>query len=137
MKKLIFNQQPLWKDAISLLRIWTGVIFFRYGLSLLHQNSMIDFTDTLKTVDLPLPVLSAYLCKITEFFGGICLFIGFLKKPFCLLLIIDMLVATFVFHKGLVLQNGMTTFLLLICCITLFLSANDKLSIDWYISNKW
>jgi uncharacterized membrane protein YphA (DoxX/SURF4 family) len=56
-----------------------------------------------------------------------------MKRLFCFFLIIDMSVATFIFHKGLLLQNGMTTFLLLICCLTLFLSATDKVSIDGLI----
>ncbi len=133
MKRLIFNQQAIWNNAIFLLRCWVGVIYIYYGLSLWHQSNMEDFADTLKTINIPSPILSGYLCKSTEFFGGVFLVIGFLKRVTCVFLIIDMTVATFVFHKGLVLQNGMTTFLLLICCLTILLSALDKLSIDWLI----
>jgi putative oxidoreductase len=136
MKKLIFSHQSLWANAIFLLRVWIGVIFIRYGLSVLNYRSMTDFADTVKNINIPFPILSAYLCKSTEFFGGICLILGFLKRPFCLLLIIDMIVATFIFHKGLLLQNGMTTFLLLICCLTILLSPTDTLSIDWHIGKK-
>jgi putative oxidoreductase len=96
---------------------------------------MLDFADTLKTANIPFPDLNAYLCKTTEFFGGLFLIFGLLKRIACFFLIIDMAVATFVFHKGLLLQNGMTTFLLLICCFTLLLSATDKLSIDWLVIN--
>jgi putative oxidoreductase len=134
MNKLLFEQQAIWNNAIFLLRVWVGVIFIRYGLSIWHQSNMQDFADTLKTVNIPIPILSAYLCKSTEFFGGVFLVIGFLKRPACIFLIIDMTVATFVFHKGLLLQNGMTTFLLLICCLTILLSPSGKLSIDWLIS---
>jgi putative oxidoreductase len=134
MKRLIFNQQAIWNNAIFLLRVWIGVIFIRYGLSIWHQSNMLDFADALQTVNIPFPLLSAWLCKSTEFFGGIFLVLGFVKRPACVFLIIDMSVATFVFHKGLLLQNGMTTFLLLICCLTILLSPSDKLSIDWLIS---
>ena len=134
MKRLIFNQQAIWNNAIFLLRVWIGVIFIRYGLSIGHQSNMLDFANTLQTINIPFPLLSAWLCKSTEFFGGIFLVLGFLKRPACVFLIIDMSVATFVFHKGLLLQNGMTTFLLLICCLTILLSPSDKLSIDWLIS---
>ena len=134
MKRLIFNQQAIWNNAIFLLRVWIGVIFIRYGLSIWHQSNMLDFANTLQTINIPFPLLSAWLCKSTEFFGGIFLVLGFLKRPACVFLIIDMSVATFVFHKGLLLQNGMTTFLLLICCLTILLSPSDKLSIDWLIS---
>jgi len=133
MYKLLFGQQALWTSATLFLRVWVGVIFVRYGLSLFHDSNMLDFADTLKTVNIPLPNLSAYLCKTTEFFGGLFLILGFLKRISCSFLIIDMFVATFIFHKGLLLQNGMTTFLLLICCLTILLSATDKLSIDWLL----
>jgi len=130
MIKLLFGQHALWTNVTFLLRVWVGVIFVRYGLSLFHPDKMLDFADTLKTVNIPLPNLSAYLCKSTEFFGGLFLIIGFLKRISCFFLAIDMFVATFIFHKGLLLQNGMTTFLLLICCLTILLSASDKLSLD-------
>ena len=133
MNKLLFDQQAIWNNAVFLLRVWVGAIFIRYGLSIWHQSNIYDFADTLKTVNIPFPILSAYLCKSTEFLGGIFLVIGFLKRPACIFLIIDMTVATFIFHKGLLLQNGMTTFLLLICCLTILLSPSDKLSIDWLI----
>jgi len=94
---------------------------------------MLAFANTLKTVNIPFSNISAYLCKATEFVGGLFLILGFLKRISCLLLIVDMFVATFIFHKGLLLQNGMTTFLLLICCLTIFLSPTGKLSIDWLI----
>jgi len=131
--KLFFGQQTLWAGAIFFLRVWVGVIFVRYGLSLFQDSNMVDFADTLKTANIPIPFLSAYLCKTTEFFGGLFLILGFMKRISCLFLIFDMAVATFIFHKGLLLQNGMTTFLLLICCLTIFLSATDKLSTDWLL----
>ena len=131
--KLLFGQQILWTSSTFFLRVWVGTIFIRYGLSLFHNSNMLDFTDTLKTINIPLPILSAYLCKTTEFFGGLFLILGFMQRLACFFLIIDMSVATFIFHKGLLLQNGMTTFLLLICCLTLLLSNTDKLSVDWLI----
>lgn len=136
MFKRLFDQQALWANATLLLRVWVGVIFIRYGLSLFHSDNMMDFANDLREINIPFADLSAYLCKTTEFFGGLFLILGFLKRISCIFLIFDMSVATFVFHRGLLLQNGMTTFLLLICCLTILLAATDKLSIDWVISNK-
>ncbi len=136
MKSLFFYHSPIWSNSICLLRIWCGIIFIRYGLSVLHIASIKDFANTLQTVNIPFPLLSAWLCKSTEFFGGILLVIGFLKKPACIFLIIDMSVATFVFHHGHVLNNGLTTFLLLLCLLTIFFSGTDNLSIDYFIQNK-
>jgi putative oxidoreductase len=80
--------------------------------------------------------VAAYLCKTTEFVGGILLVIGFLRRPAALLTAIDMTVATFVFHKGALLRNGMTTFTLLLCCLTIFLLAPDRLSLDAVVAKR-
>lgn len=97
---------------------------------------MSDFANTLQSLHLPFPSVGAYLCKTTEFIGGILLVIGFLRRPAALLIAIDMTVATFVFHKGLLLRNGMRTFTLLLCCLTVFLLAPDKLSLDRAVANR-
>jgi putative oxidoreductase len=136
MNKLFFGQKAIWGNAILLLRVWIGVIFIYHGLSIWHQSNMQDFADYLRTLNIPLPILNAWLCKTSEFFGGIFLVIGFLKRPACIFLIIDMAVATFVAGKGELLQEGRTPFILLICCLTILLSTPDKLSVDWLIFKK-
>jgi putative oxidoreductase len=136
MKSLIFNGSAISRNIICLLRVWCGIVFIKYGLSILHISSVEDFANTLQTANIPFPLLSAWLCKSTEFLGGILLVIGFLKIPACIFLIVDMTVATFVFHHGKVVDNGLTTFLLLLCLLTIFFSETDYLSIDYFIKNK-
>jgi len=119
MNKFLFGQGTVWTDSIALLRIWCGVIFIRYGLTLLHPAALSDFASTLQPTQIPFPYLAAFLCKATEFIGGILLVIGFLRRPAALLIAFDMTVTTFVFHRGLILRNGMTTFILLLCCLTI------------------
>jgi len=136
VNKLLFGQAVLWADSIAFLRIWCGVIFIRYGLTLLSPASMSDFASTLQPTHIPFPYIASYLCKTTEFIGGMLLVIGFLRRPAALLIAIDMTVATFVFHKGLLLRNGMTTFILLLCCLTIALLGPDKLSLDRVVANR-
>jgi len=133
MKKLLFGQEPIWSNAILLLRVWVGVIFIYHGISILHTSNVQNFADFLKTEKIPFPLLSAWLCKTTEFFGGLFLVLGFLKRPACIFLIIDMAVATFVVGKGHLFQDGRTPFILLICCLTILLTSPDKLSVDWLL----
>jgi hypothetical protein len=59
-----------------------------------------------------------------------------MKRPACLFLIIDMAIATFVAGNGELLQNGRTPFIFLICCLIIFSSSSDKLSIDWLLFRK-
>jgi|GEM_PF-6644204 len=94
---------------------------------------MRGFTNYLITLDVPFPLLNAYLCKSTEFIGGIFLVFGFMKRTACIFLIADMIVATFVAGQGALLQEGRTPFIMLICCLTFLLSPTEKLSIDWLI----
>ena len=136
MKNFLFSQSALWTNSICLLRIWCGVIFIKYGSSLLHSNSMYDFANTLKTADIAFPELSSYLCKGSEFFGGILLIIGFLVRPACIFLMIDMTVATFNFHHADILNNGFTTFVLLLCIVNIFLHKADAFTIDYFIIHK-
>lgn len=136
MNKLLFGPAALWADSIAFLRIWCGVIFIRYGLTLLNPASMSDFATTFQPAHIPFPYVAAYLCKTTEFIGGILLVLGFLRRPAALLIAIDMTVATFVFHKGLLLRNGMTTFILLLCCLTIALLGPDRLSLDRVVANR-
>lgn len=136
MSRLVFGQRALWTDSIALLRIWCGVIFIRYGLTVLNPAAMSDFTSTLQRAQIPFPYLAAYLCKTTEFIGGILLVVGFLRRPAALLIAFDMMVATFLFHKGLLLRNGMTTFTLLLCCLTIVLLGTDKLSLDHVVVKR-
>ena len=136
MRKLLFWPGVYWNDSIVLLRVWIGIIFISHGLSLLSVESMRSFTNYLITLNVPFPLLNAYLCKSTELIGGVCLVLGFLKRTACIFLIIDMIVATFVAGHGELLQEGRTPFILLICCFTFLLSPTEKLSIDSMIFNK-
>lgn len=113
-----------------LLRLWCGVIFIRYGITFLHPASMHDFAETLQGAHIPLPFAGAWLCKTTEFIGGVFLVTGFLVRPACLFLIIDMSVATFIFHHGQVLGNGLTTFLLIVCLLAVIWNDAGSFSID-------
>lgn len=136
MKAFLFSPSALWKNSICLLRIWCGIIFIRYGSSILHENAIADFADSLKNVNIPVPLVSSYLCKSSEFFGGILLVPGLLIRPVCIFLIIDMIVATFIFHHAHVLNNGLTTFLLLLCLVNIFSHKADAYTVDYFIGRK-
>ena len=45
MKKLLLGQDPIWSNAILLLRVWVGVIFIYHGISILHTSNMHNFAD--------------------------------------------------------------------------------------------
>jgi putative oxidoreductase len=134
MPKLLFKREPLWSEAIFPLRVWTGVTFAYHGIICFDAEGMAGFAMSLEQVGIPFQLVSAYLCKTTEFFGGICLVLGFARPLAAGFMMINMLVATFIYNRGRLFDNGHTTFILLVCSLTIFFSAPDKLSVDWYIS---
>lgn len=130
MHKVLFGTEAIWSNAIFLLRVWVGVIFVYHGLSIFYEKNMQGFETFLRGENIPFPAISAWLCKTSEFFGGIFLIAGFAKRLACIFIIMDMLVATFVAGNGQLLQDARTPFILLICCFVILLSKSDQLSLD-------
>lgn len=126
----LFSNKPIWKNAIVLLRIWSGIVFIYYGKSFIHIEKVQSFSDWLKEMNIPLPLLLAYISKGTEFIGGFFLIVGFLTRPVCLLLTVNMTLATFVANKGDLLENAQGSFLLLLIVLTIFLLGQGTLSVD-------
>ena len=132
----LLNDKPIWKNAIVLLRIWCGILFIYYGKSFLYPDKVQSFAEWLKDMSIPFPLISAYLAKGVEFIGGCFLIIGFLIRPVCLLLAINMTVATFVANKGDLLENAQGSFLLLLIMLTLLLSEQSTLSVDNFLRTR-
>ena len=132
----LLNDKPIWKNAIVLLRIWCGILFIYYGKSFLYPDKVQSFAEWLKDMSIPFPLISAYLAKGVEYIGGCFLIIGFLIRPVCLLLAINMTVATFVANKGDLLENAQGSFLLLLIMLTLLLSEQSTLSVDNFLRTR-
>jgi putative oxidoreductase len=126
----LFSNKPICKNSLVLLRIWCGIIFIYFGKSFIHPDKLHSFADWLKEMSIPFSLFLAYISKGTEFIGGFFLVIGFLTRPVCLLLAINMTVATFVANKGDLLENAQGSFLLLLIVLTIFLSGQGTLSVD-------
>ena len=134
----LFSNKPIWKNAIVLLRIWSGIVFIYYGKSFIHTEKVQSFSDWLKEMNIPFSLLLAYISKGIEFIGGFFLIVGFLTRPVCVLLAINMTVATFVANKGDLLENAQGSFLLLLIVLTIFLLGQSTLSVDNLIlKRKW
>jgi putative oxidoreductase len=132
----LFTDKPIWKNSIILLRIWCGILFIFYGKSFIYPDKVQSFADWLKEMDIPLPLLFAYISKGTELIGGFFLIVGFLTRPICFLLSINMTIATFVANKGDLLENAQGSFLLLLIMLTILLSEQSTLSVDNLLRNR-
>lgn len=128
--KSLLKSGPLWTNTICILRIWTGIIFIWYGHNFYNASKINNFANFLNGYHIPFPLFSAYLSKTVEFFGGLCLIIGLCTRISCLLMIINMAVATFVTQRSDLLGDAIHTFLLLLICTVIFFSSLDKFTLD-------
>lgn len=88
--------------GLLIIRVGLGLMFIYHGFPKLAggEKSWAMFGESTKYVGITFwPVVWGFLCAVVETFGGFMLIIGLAFRPVCLLLIIDLLVATF-YHLG-------------------------------------
>ncbi len=77
--------------AVLVLRLVLGVVFIAHGYPKLFKapgpKGVAGFLQSLKV---PAPLLMAYVVGVVEFFGGICVLVGFLTRAAALLIAINM-----------------------------------------------
>lgn len=88
--------------GVFILRLVLGFSFFMHGSQKLFGffggggiNSVIGF---LTQLDMPAPILFAYLLACGEFFGGVCLFLGLFTRFFAFVVGFIMAVAIWKVH---------------------------------------
>jgi len=85
--------QPL---ALLALRLILGVVMIGHGYGKVFHGGLAQHVH--RVAGLGLPGWWAYLSAFAEFFGGICVIVGFLTRFFSLAILIDMLVAIWKIH---------------------------------------
>ena len=89
--------------SLTLLRVVLGIIFAYHGyLKLIVPGGFTGTVAFFTAIKIPLPLYSALVVSVVEFFGGLFLILGLLTKLSSILLIIEMLVAFFKVHS----KNG-------------------------------
>jgi len=94
-----------WHPNIALLlgRVAIGVCFVIHGLGklgLVGTGNMKGFVEFLESVGVPMAPVQARMAMMSEIAGGSALALGLLTRPACLLLIVTMIIAARVGHKG-------------------------------------
>jgi len=101
---LLHGTNPLFVDLALLIgRVAVGICFVIHALGKLGvvgSGSLDGFASWLGDLGVPMPALQARLAMAGELVGGICLAIGFATRPACVVLIVTMLVAGIVGHRG-------------------------------------
>ena len=92
--KSILKADAIWTNAISILRISVGIIFIWYRLNFYDITKMNAFATFLQVYHISFPLISAYILKTVEFFGGLFLMAKLFTRIARLFMIINMTVNT-------------------------------------------
>jgi len=92
-----------WNIAIFLGRVAIGLCFVTHGLGklgLAGTGNMQGFVEFLDSVGVPMAPVQARMAMMSEIGGGSLLALGLLTRPACLLLMVTMIIAARIGHKG-------------------------------------
>ena len=101
---LLVGSTPILTDVALLLgRGFIGLCFVVHALGklgLVGSGNMRGFVEWLRELGVPYPAIQARLAMLAELTGGTLLAVGLLTRPACLLLVITMVQAGRLGHRG-------------------------------------
>jgi putative oxidoreductase len=101
---LLNGSNPVLVDlAIFAVRVAIGVCFVVHGmgkLGLVGSGNMQGFVEWLESLGVPYAPIQARIAMLSEITGGSLLALGLFTRPACALLIVTMVVAGRVGHRG-------------------------------------
>ncbi len=119
--------------GMTLIRIFTGYLIYRYGRELFNIEGLLDF---LKKENIPFPVFTGYAAKIIELVGGIFLILGLFTRIVCILLMIVMYGVIYTTANGNFLE-GEFPFLFLLLFGVFLINGAGKWSLDHVIAKRF
>lgn len=104
MASLLHGTNPLLVDLALLIgRVAIGICFMIHAfgkLGLVGGGSLDGFASWLADLGVPMPALQARMAMLSELVGGVLLVVGLATRPAAVVLIVTMLVAGIVGHRG-------------------------------------
>ncbi len=127
------TQQAYVQDPWTILRIWLGIAFIMHGLpGVFDGDYMAGHTGMLEMYGIPLPEIMAYLSKGGELLSGLLLCFGLFTRLGALIVIVNMIVATFFAMQGDIFGDYQAeiSFTYLLIAVCLFLNRPTEYSLD-------
>ncbi len=135
--KRLFSTEAISKDAWLALRLFSGFALMHHGIEVFNTSEMKGFADYLANdLLLPASTLLAYLCKGTEFFGGILLALGLATRWVSLVQLINMLVAGLMAHSFDIFGKGEHAMLFAFISVGFGLAGAGRISLDTYFHKQ-
>jgi len=134
MIKKLLSVNPVGIDALSIIRVFAGVLILLHGKIVFDSQVMNGMAESMsKDIGMPFPSLMAYLAKGSEFFGGLFFALGLLTRFVSIPLAITMAVAAFIAHHGQITGDGEHAFLFLLIFVAFFFIGSGKWSVDYLL----
>lgn len=130
------NQQD-W--ALAVLRVTVGAVFVAHGAQKLFTYGIAGTTGAFGQMGIPFSGIAAPLIALLEFFGGLALMAGFLKRFVSLAMVLDMVgaIAFVHFNAGFFMPKGYEfALILLVASVGLTIAGSGAVSIDSLIANR-
>ncbi|MBC7949765.1 MAG: DoxX family protein [Chitinophagaceae bacterium] len=135
MRNRLLSSTGVWSDGIVLIRIFSGIIIFNFGLQLFSVDAMNGYVGWLGDLGFPAPKQMATIGKVIELVGGAFLIIGLLTRITTVFLIVTMSVITFFMGKWDLLSSDSSWLLLLLFLCVLF-TGPGRWSLDYFLFKK-
>ena len=127
-----FRSETFRSAGTAAVRIFAGILIFRYGRELFHIDQLLDFLEEEK---FPLPVFSGYAAKIIELVGGVFLMIGLFTRWITPPLMMVMAGVIYLTAHGNIFE-GEVAFLFLLLFAVFFFNGPGKWSADHWLANR-
>jgi putative oxidoreductase len=137
MKMKRFYTLPLPVLASLATRLVLGGMMMYHGYpGIPTASGAQDFAGYLSEIGVPFPLAGAYLSKAAEFFGGLFILLGFLKRPAALVLAFNFVVAAFVAHAGKITGEAELSFIYLMLSLIVAAQGTQAYELDRVIFKK-
>ena len=100
---LVGTTQGLTDGALLIARLFIGVCFVIHALGklgLVGTGNMQGFVEWLESLNVPFAPIQARVAMLSELVGGSLLALGLFTRPACALLVVTMIVAGRLGHRG-------------------------------------
>jgi putative oxidoreductase len=125
--------------GLTVLRVIVGIVFLVHGGQKLFIYGFHGVAGMMASLGIPLPMISAVVVSLVEFFGGLALVAGLFARWAAALIAIDMVGAILAVH----LKNGFFNpkgfeypLTLLAACIALLLAGAGAASFDGALAKR-
>ncbi len=129
--------KPFSQNADLLIRIWLGCAMTYHGFpGIFNKQGVLEFSKFLTSLNVPLPVFSAYLSLGAELICGVLILLGLFTRFASFALLINFSIAVLVAHDGKILGEGELAFLYWLFSMSVFLKGVSPFSLDLYLFKR-